>query len=65
MQHVNASAPKTAEVRVRRLRGEELLVAYLDRLAVTGRGNVSYERAARRFIRAWPDPQAWAAQPLA
>jgi integrase len=65
MQHVNASAPKPAEVRVRRLRGEELLVAYLDRLAVTGRGNVSYERAARRFFRAWPDPQAWAAQPLA
>jgi len=41
-----------------------LLAAYLDRLEATGRGNASYERSARRFLRRWPDPQAWAAQPL-
>ena len=46
------------------MRGEELLTAYLDRLGATGRGNVSYERAARRFLRRWPDPQAWAALSL-
>ena len=42
-----------------------LLAAYADHLAVTGRGNVAYERAARSFLRRWPDPQAWADVPLA
>ncbi len=41
------------------------MAAYLERLHATGRGNVAYERAARKFFRTWPDPQAWAAQPLA
>ncbi|MCY1657428.1 hypothetical protein OVA21_09475 [Dietzia sp. SL131] len=44
---------------------EDLLQAYLDRLAATGRGNAVYERAARKFLRTWPDPEAWAQQPLA
>ena len=44
---------------------EDLLQAYLDRLAATGRGNAVYERAARKFLRTWPDPEAWAEQPLA
>src|SRR5215207_10159889 len=65
MQHANASAPETVDAADLHLRGEDLLAAYLDRLHATDRGNVSYERAARRFFRAWPDPQAWAAQPLA
>lgn len=42
-----------------------LLSAYADHLAVTGRGNVLYERVARRFLLRWPHPQAWADQPLA
>lgn len=41
-----------------------LLECYLDHLAATGRGNVSYTRAARRFFQRWPDPAAWAAEPL-
>lgn len=64
MQHANASAPRTAETTEFGLRGEDLLAAYLDHLHATGRGNVSYERAARKFFRTWPDPQAWACQPL-
>src|SRR5918997_1840471 len=64
MQHANASAPRTVDTTDLCLRGEDLLTAYLDRLHATGRGNVSYERAARKFFRAWPDPQPWAAQPL-
>jgi len=64
MQHANASAPSTPDVTGLGLRGEDLLAAYLDHLRATGRGNLSYERAARRFFRAWPDPQSWAAQPL-
>ncbi|OLT18144.1 integrase [Serinicoccus sp. CUA-874] len=42
-----------------------MLGAYLDRLAATGRGSPPYERAARRFFQSWPDPQDWAALPLA
>jgi integrase len=64
MPHANASAPRIVDATDPAVRGEELLAAYLDRLHATGRGNVSYERAARRFFRAWPDPQAWAGQPL-
>ncbi|HET9650332.1 MAG TPA: tyrosine-type recombinase/integrase [Microlunatus sp.] len=38
--------------------------AYCDHLAATGRGNTSYFQAARVFFRRWPDPQAWAGEPL-
>ncbi|CAN5686488.1 hypothetical protein BH24ACT15_BH24ACT15_26850 [soil metagenome] len=38
--------------------------AWAAHLAATGRGNVPYNQAARRFFARWPDPQAWAAQPL-
>lgn len=62
MPHANASA--TVDATGPGLHGEELLAAYLVRLHATGRGNVSYEWAARRFLRRWPDPQAWAALPL-
>ena len=64
MPHANASATTTVDGAGPGLRGEELLTAYLVRLGATGRGNVSYERAARRFLRRWPDPQAWAALSL-
>ncbi|GAA3644344.1 tyrosine-type recombinase/integrase [Microlunatus ginsengisoli] len=37
---------------------------YCDHLAATGRGNTSYFQAARVFFRRWPDPQAWAGEPL-
>jgi integrase len=41
-----------------------LLAEYQAHLAVTGRGNSKSEENARRFLRRWPDPQRWAAQPL-
>jgi len=40
------------------------LAAYADYLAVTGRGNILYLKAAQRFLDSWPDPRAWAARPL-
>ncbi len=40
------------------------LAAYLDYLAVTGRASQPYRWAARVFFGRWPDPQAWACQPL-
>lgn len=38
--------------------------AYLAYLERTGRGNAAYWWAARVFFGRWPDPQAWAAEPL-
>ncbi len=37
---------------------------YLTYLESTGRGNVSYARAARAFFTRWPEPRAWATEPL-
>lgn len=42
-----------------------LLAGYQTHLASTGRGNIGYQRAARAFLMRWPDPQSWAALPLA
>jgi integrase len=42
-----------------------LLAAYRRSLAGAGHGNTAYDRAARSFLRRWPDPQRWAALPLA
>lgn len=42
----------------------DLHAAYLEYLRATSRGGISYERAARGFLRRWPDPSAWAAEPL-
>jgi len=53
MQLATASVPST-----------DWHAAYLDHLASTGRGNTSYSRAAKSFFRGWPDPQAWAEEPL-
>jgi hypothetical protein len=44
--------------------GEELLSGYLVALAARGVGNRSFVGAARAFLARWPDPQAWAEQPL-
>jgi integrase len=41
-----------------------VLAAYAEHRARSGRGNVLCHRAARAFVRRWPDPQAWAALPL-
>lgn len=65
MRLVNASALSSGDASAAPLRGGELLTMYLNYLTATGRGNVSYERAAHRFFRSWPDPQAWAKSPLA
>jgi integrase len=42
----------------------QVLAAYAAHQALTGRGNIAYERAARAFLRHWPDPQDWTARPL-
>jgi len=42
----------------------ELLAAYADHLAHSGRGHSGSERAARAFLARWPEPGAWAARPL-
>jgi hypothetical protein len=41
-----------------------VLAAYAAHLGRSGRGNVVYERAARAFLRRWPQVQAWVALPL-
>jgi site-specific recombinase XerD len=41
-----------------------LLDAYLAWLAAGKRGNRTYVVFARSFLARWPDPQAWAAEPL-
>lgn len=38
--------------------------SYLDHLKRTGRGNTAYWQAARTFFKRWPQPAAWAAEPL-
>jgi integrase len=38
--------------------------SYLDHLERTGRGNTAYWQAARTFFKRWPQPEAWAAEPL-
>jgi integrase len=52
---VNATSPEEPP---------DLYTAYREYLARTGRGNTSYEQAARVFLRGWPQPTAWAAEPL-
>src|SRR5665213_2610894 len=59
MPHAPASAP-AAERPAR-----DLLAEYLAHLARTGRGHSRSEENARRFLKRWPDPGRWAAEPLA
>ncbi len=64
MQHATVFVAKPAAPDLVPAGGPGLLAAYLDYLRATGRGNASYGWAARKFFDQWPDPQAWAAQPL-
>lgn len=64
MPHVNAFDTPTSDSVAPRLRGDELLEAYLGYLQATGRGNLPYERAAQQFFTAWPDPLSWVSRPL-
>jgi integrase len=43
----------------------ELLGVYMAWLAGSGRDSRAYTVGARSFLARWPDPQAWAAEPLA
>lgn len=42
-----------------------VLAAYTAHLTISGRGNIAYDRAARSFLRRWPQVQSWADRPLA
>jgi len=55
----------SASARVTEQKARDLLADYAAHLSRTGRGHCSSEANARRFLRRWPDPQDWAAQPLA
>ena len=63
MLPASASAPSDAGRA--RPSPEELLSGYLEALAARGAGNTGFTTAARSFLGRWPDPQAWAAEPLA
>ncbi len=56
MPLVNASVPVRDS--------HDLHASYVEYLARTGRGNTAYWTAARTFFARWPDPAAWAAEPL-
>jgi integrase len=56
MQPATASAPAADPA--------ALHAAYLGHLQRTGRGNTAYWTAARTFFARWPDPAAWADEPL-
>ena len=43
---------------------DQLLSAWRDRQRDSGRGNPASDCAARTFLDRWPNPQAWADQPL-
>ncbi len=43
----------------------DLLADHARHQAITGRGNASTTEGATTFMRQWPHPQDWAAQPLA
>ena len=65
MPPTNASAPATPDHHaLSDLHGDDLLDAYLAHLAATGRTSAHFKRAARKFFRTWPEPQAWASLPL-
>lgn len=65
MPHALASAPKPDPGSGPRSGADgDLKADYLAYLESTGRGNVSYARAARAFFARWPDPRAWAVEPL-
>jgi integrase len=62
MPPASASAPSDGPRRP--LSPSDLLGGYQAALAARGAGNKSFDCAARAFLARWPDPQAWAAEPL-
>lgn len=42
----------------------DLLAGFAEHAARLGLHGVNQQRAARAFLRRWPDPQAWASEPL-
>ncbi len=57
--------PETDSVRAVDRRARDYLAEYARHQLLTGRGNHSATQGARTFMRRWPCPQDWAAQPLA
>ncbi len=56
MQHASACAPE--------LEGLDLLELFTAHAARQGLHGINQLRAAQSFLRRWPDPQAWASEPL-
>jgi site-specific recombinase XerD len=63
MRPATVNAPN-AEPADRPSSAREWFNAYVAHLAATGRGNPAYDYEARVFLRRWPDPHRWAAEPL-
>jgi integrase len=64
MLPATASAPGSGAAAQPLPRGPELFEGYRAALAARGAGNRRFLGAARAFLARWPDPQAWAEQPL-
>ena len=65
MPLANASVPRSTRTDLYLPPPGGFFAAYQGYLGATGRGNTAYTQAAKTFFRRWPDPTAWAAQPLA
>jgi integrase len=65
MPPATASAPSSGPGARPLVRGSELFESYRAALVARGADNRSYLSTARAFLNRWPDPQAWAQQPLA
>jgi integrase len=57
--------PETASVRAADPSARDYLAEYAHHQTRTGRGNHTTTQGAKTFMRRWPNPQDWAAQPLA
>jgi integrase len=64
MPPATASAPSSGAAARLLPHGPELFESYCAALAARKAGNRSFLGAARAFLDRWPDPQAWAEQPL-
>ena|ERR1039458_9669559 len=57
--------PETVNAPAARRPPGDFLAEYARHQLATGRGNSSTTQGAKAFMRRWPNPQDWAAQPLA
>jgi hypothetical protein len=57
--------PETASAPAAEHPAGDYLTEYARHQMVTGRGNSSTTQGAKAFMHRWPNPQDWAAQPLA